>query len=311
MKYIFGPVPSRRLGLSLGVDLVPAKTCNLDCLYCECGVTTEQTNTRRRYITAGEILAELDQVLAGQAQRLDFVTLSGAGEPCLNSDLGEVLRGIRARTDARLAVITNSTLLGDEDVLADLAPIDVLMPSLDTINPRTMRRLNRPFQGLNPAGIVAGLKKARARLKAEMWLEILFIDGLNDTDDEVTGLVRVVEEIDPHRVQINTLVRPPAVAGIRPLSRERLAEVAARFGKKATVIAEPPRYFRPGSDDETRKAVLDLIDRRPCTLDDLAVSLGRPRDDMAALLGDLTGSGRVREEDLDNRTYFRGMPATD
>lgn len=308
MSTIFGPVPSRRLGLSLGVDLVPAKTCNFDCLYCECGRTTEHTTERRPYVPAETVLSELEAVLKVQDDRLDYITLSGAGEPTLNSDMGRIIQGIRSLSDAPVALLTNSSLLSRSEVMAEIADLDLIMPSLDSAVPRTFRRIDRPVNTIKLEDILAGLGNLRSATRAQIWLEILFLAGINDTEAELEALVKAVDLIDPHRVQLNTVDRPPPDGRARALSRAELDSLKRYFGPRAEVIARGRVQFRPVDEEDLYQTILELIDRRPCTQDDLVAALGVTDETVAPLLKVLQVKGRVVTERQTGEVFYRGIP---
>lgn len=307
MRTVFGPVASRRLGLSLGVDLVPAKTCNFDCVYCECGPTTDLVSRPGNYRSAAEILPELTKVLKEQGSRLDFVTLSGAGEPTLNNDLAEIVAEIKRLSPAKVGAITNSTLLGREEVVRALAEVDVLMPSLDSAVPETFARINRPHPDISLDSILEGLYGLKARVRAEVWLEILLIAGLNDTPTEIEALRLAAEKIDPDRVQLNSIHRPPVEKQLRPVARTELDRLATVFGSRAEVIARPPKRFIPGQAIELEAGILELIDRRPSTLEDLVTALGRQKAELEGCLSGLVGSGRVVGEQMGEEYFYRGI----
>ncbi len=308
MKTVFGPVPSRRLGLSLGVDLVPAKTCSFDCLYCECGRTTDHTLARRPYIPAAAILDELAGVIKEQDRRLDFITLSGAGEPTLNSELGRVVAGIKELTETPLAILTNSSLLWLPEVIEDLRAVDVIVPSLDSAVERTFRRIDRPCRGVDFDRILAGLYGLREAVEGQVWLEILFLAGINDTPEEVAALKEAIKRIDPHKIQLNTVDRPPPDERARRVDYSWLERLAAELGPRAEVAARPTRDFRPGGGRALDEAILELIDRRPCTRQDLVVALGKNGDEIDGVIETLLTEGRIRQERMDDRVFLRGVP---
>ncbi|MBW1712088.1 MAG: radical SAM protein [Deltaproteobacteria bacterium] len=307
MRAVFGPVASRRLGLSLGIDLVPHKTCNFNCIYCECGPTTNLMAGPGPLRPASEILPEVAQVLTEQEERLDYITLSGAGEPTLNSDLSAIVEGLKGLTDTPLAVLTNSTLLHRPEVTAALEPVDLIMPSLDTAIDSTFQEINRPHPAVKLENILTGLYGLKRKLKADVWLEILLVAGFNDSPQEVEALVEAVGAIDPDRVQLNTVDRPPPEPGILPVAFERLEEIASLFGAKGEVIARPLSLFKPAAHKALAEDVLSLIDRRPCTRQDLKVALGRSDDEIAAVLKVLMVKGRVRQERLGDNVFLRGI----
>lgn len=303
---VFGPVPSRRLGLSLGVDLLWPKTCTLDCLYCELGLTTRLTRERGRFRDAGQVLAEVEARLAELASPPDFITLAGSGEPTLHLNLGLVLSRLRELSPARLAVLTNSTLVGDAQVREDLCLADVIVPSLDAVSPAVFRRLNRPAPGLEIGAIIEGLVALRRQFSGQMWLEILLVAGINDTPREIAGLMAAAKEISPDKVQLNTVVRPPAVAGIRPVEHGRLAEIAQTFPVPAEVVA-PPRGQALGDRGALAEQVVEMTRRRPCTRADIAAMGGLSPQDAQRLLEGLLAQGRLRAEPFGDEVFYRGL----
>jgi wyosine [tRNA(Phe)-imidazoG37] synthetase (radical SAM superfamily) len=303
---VFGPVPSRRLGLSLGVDLLIPKTCSLDCVYCESGPTSELSTVRRAMRDPREVLQQVRQRLAEMETPPDFITVTGSGEPTLDENLGLVLAGLRELTPARLAVITNSTLTSDPRVRAELCLADVLVPSLDAVGEKAFRRVNRPAPGLTPEAMVEGLIQLRRAFKGRMWLEVLFVAGLNDSPEEVAALAEAAAAIAPDKVQINTVVRPPAVSLARPLAHERLMEIAARFPGPVEIIA-PPVARAEGAGGDLSQVVVEMTRRRPCTVDDVAAMAGLKGDEARLLVEDLVGQGRLRREEFGAAVFYRGM----
>lgn len=224
MKYnhIFGPVPSRRLGLSLGVDLVRHKTCSLDCIYCECGPTTHLTCQRKAYVAFDAVKAELAHYFENHPDP-DYVTFSGSGEPTLSPDIGRVIDFIKEKKpNVRVAVLTNATLLSDPDVRADLARADMVMPSLDAVTPETFEAINRPEGKINIIEVIDGLKTFAESFKGALWLEVFILPGVNDGKEELETLGAIIRDINPDRVQLNTLDRPGALPGLNPASKRIL-----------------------------------------------------------------------------------------
>jgi wyosine [tRNA(Phe)-imidazoG37] synthetase (radical SAM superfamily) len=270
---VFGPVPSRRLGFSLGVDPVVPKTCTLDCVYCELGPTTDRTVTRRPYVPVDGILEELGRRLAEHPD-LDHITLSGSGEPTLNSDIGCLIDGIKAMTDVPVAVLTNATLLTDPEVRAALAGADVVAPSLDAVSPEAFERINRPHESLDPAAIADGLIAFAREFKGEIWLEVVFVEGLNDGSDEIERIAEVIRDVKPDKVHVNTVVRPPAAPSARALSHERLCEIAERLGPSAEVIAGPSGPPQSTVVSDASALITAMAARRPVTATDVARATG-------------------------------------
>jgi wyosine [tRNA(Phe)-imidazoG37] synthetase (radical SAM superfamily) len=294
------------LGLSLGVDLLWPKTCSLDCLYCELGTTSRLTAQRGRFRDAGEVLAQVARRLAELETPPDFITLAGSGEPSLHLDLGLVLESLRKLSPARLAVLTNATLVGDAQVRDELCLADVLVPSLDAVSPRVFRRINRPAPGLDPAAMIEGLVALRRQFSGQMWLEILLVAGLNDTDEELALLKAAAQRIGPDRVQINTVVRPPAVPGTGPVEHRRLAEIAASFPLPTEVIAAP-RGAAQGDRGALARQVVEMTRRRPCTYADIEAMSALGSQGTRSLLEELLGQGRLQEEPFEGQIFYRGV----
>lgn len=227
MSIIFGPIASRRLGNSLGIDLVKSKTCNLDCLYCEVGKTTVLTETRQTFIDLDALVAEIKAC----PHKIDCLTLTGAGEPTLHKDLDVMISRLQAEFAYPIVLITNSLLLRDEKVRQEILGVDIVMPSLDAVSQEVFEKINKPIAGVLAADIIEGLVRFRDLYKGKIWLEILFVKGINDSPSEVLALKQAIERIRPDRIQLNTVVRTPAYKdGIEPLSIETLQAIAQVLG---------------------------------------------------------------------------------
>ncbi len=312
MEIVFGPVPSRRLGLSLGIDLVPLKTCSLDCIYCELGRTATPVAERREYLSGEKIISEITaffQPRQGSAPpRPDFITLSGSGEPTLNPALPRVIAELRRLSPAPLALLTNGTLFSDPRVRGEVADIDVILPSLDTVSEDIFRALNRPAPGLTAAGLVRGLVELRQEFKGEIWLEILFCHGLNDHPAEIERLVAACREIRPDRVQLNTVVRPGTLSSARPVSFAWLEKIRPGFGKRAEIIA-PFTSKNTGSSPMGKRleTILATLKRRPCTVADLEKALGLKPAESVKMLDLLREKGEIESRTHEGREYFTAL----
>lgn len=271
MAHLFGPVPSRRLGLSLGIDLVPYKVCSFDCIYCEVGATTLKTMERKEYVPLEEVMEELEGFLCSEGSA-DFITFSGFGEPTLHSRIGELMDWIRGRTKIPMAVLTNSSLLWDPNVRRELARAHVVLPSLDAGSQEVFERINRPHSALKLERIVEGLKIFSREFDGEIWLEILLVKGVNDSSEELERLASLVREISPHRVQLNTVVRPPA-GDAGPLNWEEMEALLPYFGDRAEVVAFSTKK-RSRAFGDLGNRIVETVSRRPCTRRDIAKMLG-------------------------------------
>lgn len=311
-RYLFGPVPSRRLGFSLGVDPVPLKTCTLNCLYCQLGAGARRTLVRREYVPVEAVVAELRAFLA-LGRPLDYVTFSGSGEPTLHLGLGRLVREAKRITGRPVAVITNGTLLGDAAVRDDLAAADLVLPSLDAVEQPVFRLVNRPHPRLHCARLIDALVLFRSGYRGQLWLEVMLVGGLNDQPAHLDRLAAAVVRIRPERVQLNTVVRPPAVAGTRPLTAGEMQAAAERLaatGVPVEIIADFKRLAPSGADNVPGldQAVLAALARRPHSAADLAAAFGLAPPAGDLLLARLVKRRLVTAEKTARGVYYRARP---
>ncbi|MEW6215201.1 MAG: radical SAM protein, partial [Nitrospirota bacterium] len=201
MRYVYGPVPSRRLGFSLGVDIVPYKTCTLDCIYCQLGRTIQKVVERRSFAPKGAVVEEIKKSISA-TQNVDFITFSGSGEPTLNSDIGNLIHEVKKMTSIPVAVLTNGTLLFREDVQKDLLEADTVLPSLDAVSQGIFRSINRPHDSLKIETIIDGLKRLREFYKGSIWLEVMLVKGFNDDRAELSRIKKTLTEIKPDEIHL-------------------------------------------------------------------------------------------------------------
>lgn len=303
-KHVYGPVLSRRLGISLGVDLVPFKICDYDCVYCQLGRTTYQTADRSRYHNPSHILHEVKLKL-GLGEKLDYITLSGSGEPTLNHDLGIIVSGIKELTDIPVAILTNGSLLGDENVAAGCALADLVIPSLDAGNEVTFQKVNRPVDGLTFEGAVNGMESFRARYPGQLWLEVMLVSGLNTRNEEIEEIRGLAERIVPDLVQLNTVERPPVEACVAPVDEDVLYKIASLFGTKTEVISGLSSKHVADSLEVDIAEILELLARRPCTAADISGTYSVHPVMALEVLWGLTRKGIVTAESTRSGTYYR------
>jgi wyosine [tRNA(Phe)-imidazoG37] synthetase (radical SAM superfamily) len=306
-KYIFGPVPSRRLGRSLGVDLVPAKVCTFDCIYCQAGRTTNKTVERAEYVPTADVIAELSDWLAAGAA--DYVTFSGNGEPTLHSGIGEIIAWLKANSGVPVAVITNGSMLHLPDVREELASADLVVPSLDTANPVTFRRLNRPDPSLDLETIIEGLAVFTREFGGEVWLEHFIVPGINDTPAELRALAEADARVKPAKVQLNTTVRPPAETTVRPMPYAELCAIAEQYFPGAEVIAayEGESAGRRGAAPDPAATARSLMSRRPITAEDLARTAGIDIKLAEKTLELLVHGGEAAIVERDGGRFYSGL----
>ncbi len=306
-RYIFGPVPSRRLGISLGVDLIPPKTCSYNCIYCESGKTTNLTVERREYIPLDAVLKELDSVLKTHP-RLDFVTYSGSGEPTLYSRISEVTRFVKENyPEYKTALLTNGSLFHDEKVRRDCLDIDVVIPSLDCAGETEFKKVDRPHHSLSAAVVNEGIAKFRTEYTGQIWLEIFIVPGINDTDEEIGRINDWIAKIRPDKIQLNTLDRPGAVDWIRPADDIRMQEIAGKLRHDNIEIAGKPatRSSNKAYSGDISDVILRTVRRRPCTLDDIVKITGLHMNEVNKYLGVLVAEGKITEARGERGVFYR------
>ncbi|MDD1707745.1 MAG: radical SAM protein [Methanoregulaceae archaeon] len=309
-SHLFGPVHSRRLGRSLGIDLVPVKTCSFDCVYCECGHTTRETRERQEFFPIRELLRELQHYLSSSPE-LDFITFSGSGEPTLSTSIGEVIRFLKQFFPSyRVAVLTNGSLLWRAEVREELLPADVVLPTLSTVFDDTFRKIQRPAPGIQVAQVLEGLEHFREEYTGEIWLEVFIIPGINTSQRELDGLRTAIGKISPERVQLNTLDRPGTEDWVRPASPEELERIRETLGLSGVKAIEPIGYdltagaTMNGEWTDAVAMVHELIRHRPCTLDDISASTGLSRREILKILREIQINSGIEEKREERGIFF-------
>jgi wyosine [tRNA(Phe)-imidazoG37] synthetase (radical SAM superfamily) len=306
--YIYGPVPSRRLGRSLGVDLVPLKTCTYDCMYCQLGRTTNKTTQRKEWTPLRDVLKELKTSLSCQP---DYITISGSGEPTLHSGIGGFIRAVKAVTDIPVAVITNGSLLWLPEVREALRDADLVIPSLDAGAEYLFRHVNRPHKNISFHKMIDGLYEFRRSFPGRYWLEVFLVGGITGLAFPVEEIAAIVDLINPHRVHLNTVVRPPADPYIEAVPQDLMECYTEAFGKNAEAIVGPKDQHLSSCSNSTPQEVLSLISRRPCTLGDITAGLGLDRSKASMYLDQLSAAGLIEAERQGRLLYFRAiLPAS-
>ena len=316
MKYIFGPVLSRRLGLSLGIDLLPTqKVCSMDCMYCECGKTQKKylTMERKEWVPTEEVKREIQEVLSQKNLTLDFITFSGNGEPTLHSKFGEIAKFIKKiRPDVKLALLTNASTLWMDEVLEQLEYFDLISPSLDAATEGVFKKINHPAKGLSLEKILLGLEKLKKHYKGEIWLETLFVKGINDKPEEVDKLGRIVHKLKPNRWQLNTVVRPPAY-NVKGLTEEELIEIAKKVNYPNTDIVcynylkMEDINSKPSKAEEIEEKLLQMIKRRPSPFKEIMVSLGLTEEGLMEVVDKLERENKVKVVTYDAEKFLKTM----
>lgn len=260
LEYVFGPVPSRRLGLSLGVSPIPRKTCNYACIYCQLGQTDHMTNTRQNYFPVEDILDEAMAVIEG-GTAFDVITIVGEGEPTLYADLGDLIRGLKRLSEKPVAVITNGALLYDVGIQAALMEADLVLPSLDAADEGVFKRINRPHGSLKFDQVIEGLRLFSQKYKGQLWIEIMLVKGINDDEAAISGLKVLLETLRYDRLYINTVVRPPAEPEVEAVAPAVMRKAVDILGGTPIDLLESEGFHSDIEDD--REAVLSIIKRHP------------------------------------------------
>lgn len=309
-QYLFGPVPSRRLGMSLGVDLVPKKVCSLDCVYCEVGKTNALTTERSDYIPLKALKAELIDFFTGDNPDPDCITFSGYGEPTLNSETQAVIELIRHyRPNVNIAMITNGTLFSDPLVRQSLLQTDIVMPSLDAVTQKEFMRINRPARDIDLEACIKGLIDFRREYSGKIYLEIFVIPGYNDGVEHLAKMRDVLLKVNADKVQINTLDRPGTVERIRAATPEELQRVVELLDlPQVEVIAKvklPQTVVSYRSD--AAATIYETVSRRPCTLIDLQQILGLSAEQVKPHLEALMKAHKIEPVEQLRGTFYKGL----
>jgi len=303
-EYIYGPVPSRRLGRSLGVDLVPFKTCTYDCIYCQLGRTTNKTIQRKQWVSIDIII---DQLKAKLNSKPDYITLSGSGEPTLFSQLEELISRIKDITDIPVAVLTNGSLLWLPEVRRALKSADLVVPSLDAGSNQMFQYVNRPHSDITFSRMLEGLLKFRDEYTGQYWLEVFLLAGVTTPETEINKLKTCISSIHPDKVQVNTVTRPPTEDFAERVPEKQLNVLTAQLYENAEVIADYKSVHKQQDFSSRREDVLTLLKRRPCSIEDIAAGLGLHRNEAVKYVEELSSVGRIEAKPQNQQIYYQAV----
>lgn len=303
--HIFGPVPSRRLGISLGIDIIPFKTCTLSCIYCECGKTNNLTIQRKRFVDAGTILSELKK-FAATFNQLNYITFSGSGEPTLNKDLGRMIMEMKKLTNTPVAVLTNGTLLYLKEVRDDLMRADLVLPSLDAATDETFQRINQPHKDLKLDTIIQGLVKFREEFRGEIWLEVLIVKGINEKKEELDQLHHRISTINPDRVQLNSVDRPAPYEFVQPVSTGVLERIAQAWNDLPVEVIKRTRKRKEilSFSRDLENSILNTLDRRPLMIEDLEALTGKNRLELYKYIDILEQEKKIAVKVFEDKIFY-------
>jgi len=303
-KYLFGPVPSRRFGRSLGVDLIPYKTCTLDCVFCQLGRTTNKTVMRKEYVSTDDVITELKAWLKKDS-RADYITLSGSGEPTLHEQFGEIINFIHRSTSIPSVLLTNGTLLHIPEVRDSAAHADVVKVSLSAWDQASYECVNRPHIQLKFDPLLEGQKSFRRQFQGELWLEVIVVQGMNSALFSMKRIAALAKTLQPDRIHLNTVVRPPAEKFAKAISYKQMSSLCGLFEPTAEVAVE----FKQGKENglvlnANKEMILSMLQRRPCTTDEIAKGFGMHLNEVSKYLGHLMQTGQIRAQHKKDNVFY-------
>ncbi len=311
MGFIFGPVPSRRLGLSLGINVIPFKTCSFNCVYCEVGKTTDLIIERKSFFDIGAIKDEFVKTVE-RVGKIDFVTFSGSGEPTLNSDLGKLIEFVKSFKKYKVAILTNSSLMYRDDVKDELIMCDVVVPSLDSALESSFKKINMPYKDLKIEKIIEGLTDFSNRFQGEIWLEILFVKGINDTKEDLDALCNAIKLIKPTRVQIGTVDRPPAYTTAKKIDNKEMMDIYTYMSSKIGVV-DIIGSFNKENDafyEDVERSIIKMINIRPCSKDELKETFNVDDKKIDDILTKLFDESKAYIQNFEGKTFIVGNRAS-
>jgi wyosine [tRNA(Phe)-imidazoG37] synthetase (radical SAM superfamily) len=311
LQYVFGPVPSRRLGQSLGIDTIPLKTCNWNCVYCQLGRSTPLIGQRSEYIPVTEILSQTRIALAAHSRdEIDWVTFVGSGEPTLHAGIGVLIQEVKKMTDIPVAVITNGSLLYLPTVRKELLEADAVLPSLDAGTPELYKKINRPHPGISYKEFLQGLINFRRETQGEFWLEVMLVRGVNDSEEELKAIADKIKDIQPTQVHISTPTRPPAEKWVKPPDEEAIMRAIAILGDAAVVTTPVSGVFDLNGGENIIEGIIGIITRHPMSEEQLINAIENSQDEVQTeIIHKLKESNRVQIIERFGKKFWCGMPS--
>jgi wyosine [tRNA(Phe)-imidazoG37] synthetase (radical SAM superfamily) len=311
MKYVFGPVPSRRLGQSLGIDTIPLKTCNWNCVYCQLGRSQPLINRRENYSPPSEIVTEVRQALeAHKPGEIDWVTFVGSGEPTLHTSIDWLIKQVKTLTDIPVAVITNGSLLYDPQIRDGLTAADAVLPTLDAGTSQLYRLINRPHPAATFERLTSGLVDFRRAYSGQLWVEVMLVRGLNDTEQALQAIASVLTQVEPDEIHISLPTRPPAETWVQPADEEGVMRALAILGEVARALHPAIGSFDLSGCENLADAVISIITRHPMREEELKRTFEQTAPDQAGLvLAELEQSGRAQIVERYGVRFWSAAPA--
>ncbi len=306
-KYIYGPVPSRRLGMSLGIDIILYKVCTYDCIYCQLGRTAKKTGIRKEYVPTENIIKEIEQKLSERID-YDYITLAGSGEPTLNSGLKQIIEYLKSRTQIPVAVLTNGSLLFLDAVIESLLQADLIIPSLDAGSKELFLKVNRPIACIDYLQMINGLMNFSKIYNGQLWLEIMVLKNFTDTDEEIKKIANVVAQFKVDKVQLNTVLRPPSEKYAKPVGKKRIKELTKYFECEVEIVGKMSKKNEENRNYHIRNLedrILSLIKRRPVTIKDISIGLSITPNEATKIIPILLEKEEIGKEFLNGKVYYK------
>lgn len=307
-KYIYGPVPSRRLGRSLGIDLLPSKICSYDCIYCQLGRTIQKTIFRKEYVPTNDVLKEIKRKILENCE-MDVITFAGSGEPSLHKNLKELILGVKEMTKTPIAVLTNGSLLYQKEVSDALINADIVIPSLDAGSRNTFLKVNRPSPSIDFQKMCEGLVNFSKIFKGNFWLEIMVVKGYNDGYKELEKISTLVDQMKVSKIQLNTVVRPPAEQFAEPVTEDQLESIRKFFKTEVEIIEKVDNKVQSSlgsQQEELENRIVALTKRRPVTIEDISEGLSVKIAEVAKAVTNLLSKNRIKRQIKEGKSFYTG-----
>ncbi len=295
MKYVFGPVPSRRLGRSLGIDPVPLKTCNWNCVYCQLGRSVPMKIERKAYAPPDDVLREVQEALRSLERKIDWITFAGSGEPLLHSGIGRLVGGVKSMTRLPVAILTNGSFLHLPEVRDAILAADAVLPSIDAGSADMFSKIDRPHPGITFEQHIEGLEAFRPMYRGKLWPEVVLVKGLNDTAEALEDIASTLGRLRPDLVHINLPTRPPAESWVEPPDDEGLMRAIAILGRSLPVATPGDVNVEIDGFGSISDAIVAVVSRHPMREEEIRRALGRlGAAAVGEALAEAAASGRIQ-----------------
>ncbi len=307
MKYVYGPVPSRRLGNSLGIDPIPSKTCNYQCIYCQLGKTTNFTNERKDFYPKKEIVKEMEESINLNEDKFDYITFVGSGEPTLCNSLGELILKAKELSKKPICVITNGSLLYHEDVKDELMFSDVVLPTLDAGDEKLFIKINRPHPSIKFEKMIQGYIDFRKEFSGKFWIEIMLMKGINDSKEELLKIKNKLDLIKPDRIDVNVPIRPPAESWVQIPDKNVISTLNDVFGEYNNInFPERGKFsvFSSNFEMELKK----LLERHPMRQEQIFETFSSKKfneQDILLQLNTLSSQNKIKKVIYNNQPFWK------